>query len=141
MDTLDKLLDTLSERAGSDRKIAPMLGVAFATISAWRTRRAFPEDDQAVKLAELLKMPDEYVLAVVRSERTKSERAKKAWRRIAAQFRDAAVVAVVAVGAAVGALTPSPAQAGFNNSGIGGNGSARADAGLSTHCAAFWALS
>lgn len=123
METLDKLLDRLADKAGSDRKIGPMLGASHAAVSAWRTRRAFPDDEKCRRMAELLKLDNAYVLAIVHGERAKSAEVKAAWRRIAQAF----ATVLLTVGAVA---APSPAEARFDIN----SGGARPGAGLDTHC-------
>lgn len=106
------LLDALRERAGgSDRKAAPLVGVSQATISLWRRGMNYPDDEQALKIADVLQLPPEYVLAAVRADRTSSRKARAVWLRIAEQFGKAATVAALAIGAASFGM-PGPAQAG-----------------------------
>lgn len=110
MQTTIDLVTAIRDHAGSDRKAAPLFGVTQATFSDWRNGDAFPTDDNAIRLAELLNLQDVYVLAVVRRDRATSTRAKNAWQRVAEQFKDAAVVAALAIGTGMIA-SPSPAQA------------------------------
>lgn len=110
MESTRHLLDKLRAQLGSDGKLAAQLGVSQVTVSRWRSP-AFPDlpsDENAVELAKLLDVDPVYVLAVVRADRTKSDETRAAWVRVAERFKDAAVVAAVAIGAAV---SPSPGQA------------------------------
>lgn len=95
MDTLESLLDRLGERTGlADRQIGlQLLKVSHGAVTSWRTRRAFPDDDQAIALADALQLPHEYVLAIVRRERSKSKAARDAWQRIVDTFGRAAALA------------------------------------------------
>lgn len=86
MKTLSEMLDALAARAGSDRKIGPMLGASTQSPSMWRTGRTLPDDDKARRIAELLDLDPAYVLAVIHGERAKSDATRAAWARIAAKF-------------------------------------------------------
>jgi transcriptional regulator with XRE-family HTH domain len=86
MKTLSAMLDALAERAGSDRKIGPMLGASMGAVTQWRTERSYPDDDKARKIAELLDLDPAYVLAVIHGERAKSDATRAAWRRVADAF-------------------------------------------------------
>jgi hypothetical protein len=98
--TTMELVTAVRDQAGSDRKAAPLFGVSQNTFSEWRNGTAFPTDDYALKIAALLQLAPEYVLAIVRHDRAGSQPAKRAWRRIAESFKDAAVLAAVMIGAA-----------------------------------------
>lgn len=111
--SLREMLDALAAKAGSDRKAAPLLGISQVGVSAWRTGRAFPDDDKARRIAELLQLDAAYVLAIIHGERAKTPATRDTWRRIAAQFKDAAVVAALALGAASFGM-PAPAHGAFN---------------------------
>lgn len=110
MKTYLGMIHALSERAGSERKASVLLGISPASFNAWMRGRAFPSDEQAQRLAELLKVDPVYVLALVHGARAKSKETRAAWQRVAEKFRDAAVVAAVAFGAASFGLPP-PASA------------------------------
>lgn len=105
--TFQSILDALRDLAGSDAKAAPLVGIKQSSFSQWRRGHAYPDDEQAMKIAAALKLAPEYVLAAVRADRTGSRAARAVWLRIAEQFGKAAAVAVVAIGAAT--MLPSPA--------------------------------
>lgn len=108
---LSEMLDTLVAREGSERRATAFFDIGQSSFNNWRRGRAFPSDDQARRLAELLKLDAAYVLAVIHGERAKSKETRAAWHRVAEAFKDAAMIAALCIGAAsFGA--PSPAQAG-----------------------------
>ncbi len=111
MESTRAMLDALRARAGSDGKAAALFGVSQVTVSRWRAGRDFPTDEHALKLAELLEVDPAYVLALIRAERAKSSQARAQWQRVAERFKDAAVLAALAVGAASFGL-PTPSSAG-----------------------------
>ena len=111
----EALLDALADKAGSDRKAAPLVGVSQVGISAWRTRRALPDDDKARKIAELLQLDPAYVMALVHAERAKTKETRETWQRIAQAFATV-LVSVAAVG---GLGSPGVAKAGFDITPIG----------------------
>lgn len=122
MQSLNSLLDAVRDRAGSDRKAAPMIGVQQQTVSAYRRGHAFPDDDKARRIAELLQLDPAYVAAVIHAERAKNAETRAMWGRVAEKFKDAAVVAALALGAASFGMPP-PAQAGIShNFNLGTNG-------------------
>lgn len=102
------LLDALRAHAGSDAKAAPLVGVRQSAVSQWRRGHAYPDDEQAMKIAEVLQLAPEYVLAAVRADRTSSRKARAVWLRIAQQFGKAAAVAAFTIGAGI---LPAPAPA------------------------------
>lgn len=98
-----ELVEAIRDQAGSDRKAAALFGITQASFSRWRAGDDFPTDDNAVLIAELLKLDDAYVLAIIRRDRAKSKRAKAAWQRVADAFGKAAAVAAFTVAALGGA--------------------------------------
>lgn len=110
MSSFQDLLNALRQRAGSDAKAAPLVGIKQSSFSQWRRGHAAPDDEQAVKIAEYLQLDPALVLVLVRIERTRSRKARAAWLRVAERFKDAAAVAALAIGAATLGM-PSPAQA------------------------------
>ncbi len=103
-----QILDQLRLVAGSDAKAAPLVGITQPSFSQWRRGHAFPDDEQAMKIAEVLQLAPEYVLAAVRADRTTSRKARAVWVRIAEQFGKAAAVAALAISAGV---SPAPSSA------------------------------
>lgn len=126
MRTTIELVTAVRDLYGSDRKAAVILKVTQATFSLWRNGDAFPTDDHAINLAELLNLDPRYVSAVIRADRAKSDRARSMWHSVAQAFGKAAMLAVIT---AAPFMAPSPAQAGFNN-----NDFSRAGLNGNTHC-------
>lgn len=111
MKTLRDCLIAVRDRAGSERKAATLFGVSNTAFNAWMVGPSVPSDDNAVKLAALLGLDDAYVLALVAAARAKDADMRARWQRVAERFKDAAVVAALAIGAASFGYTP-PAHAG-----------------------------
>lgn len=105
MNTND-FLDAIRLRHGlrSDYMVAKLLDVPTQSVSQWRGGRKTLGDDACMKVAELLELRPEYVLACVAAERARSEAVREAWERAAA-----ALAACLAL--AVGLAVPSPAPA------------------------------
>lgn len=121
MKSTQDFLDALAARAGSDRKAALLVGVSQPVLSEWRTRKKYPSDERAVQIAELLNLDAAYVIAVIQSERAKSEAVRATWGRIAEAFGRAAMLALVA--AAPFAVAPE-ARAGTLHSPFSATGGA-----------------
>lgn len=113
METVVDLITAVRDQYGSDRKAAPALNVTQATFSRWRNGDTSLTDDNALRIAELLKRDPAYVLAIVRHDRTQSEIAKKVWRRVAAQFGKAAALAAFVVAPF---MSPQDSRAAFDTS-------------------------
>lgn len=106
-----RILNALNERTSlSDRKLGPLFGLGEGAVGMWRTGRGFPDEAKAHRIAELLDLDPAYVVAVIGAARAKSKETRAMWQRIAEQFKDAAVIAALAIGAAsFGASTPAEA--------------------------------
>ncbi len=111
----ESLLDALADKAGSDRKAAPLIGVSQVAISAWRTRRALPGDEKSRKIAEVLNLDPRYVCALVHAERAKSPETRSMWQSVAQAF----ATVLIAVGTVGGLGSPGTAQARLDISPIG----------------------
>lgn len=72
--------------AKSSAELARLLGVSRSTLSEWRAERSAPNDDQAVKLAELLGIEAGELLAECGAARAKSPATRAAWERVAAKM-------------------------------------------------------
>lgn len=70
----------------NDAELAKNLGLSRASVSEWRSGKSTPNDDQAVKLAELLGKDAGEILAECGAARAKSPETRKAWERIAAKM-------------------------------------------------------
>lgn len=106
MNSIREIIAAVSAHYGSDIKAAPHFNVSSVTFGRWRNGKDHPSEEHALRMAELLQLDGAYVLALSRHERAKCDAARATWRRIADQFREAAMLAALAVGAAT---------LGFNN--------------------------
>jgi hypothetical protein len=99
MNTVD-FLDLVKRRHNvpSDYALAKLLGVRHQTVSMYRTADSTLGDQTALRVAELLELRPEYVLACVAAERAQVPGVRSAWLRAAQTL--AAGVAVAAVGVA-----------------------------------------
>lgn len=100
----------------SDYKLAQVLGVTKAAISAVRSRGGSISDETAVKIAELTGLPADYCVACAHAERA-SERTRGVWERIAKKAAGAAVA--VLIGAGLLPYSDAP-PAGERAGGVGG---------------------
>lgn len=92
---LDEAIDTGIAKNSSD--LAKLLGVSRSALSEWRAGRNSPNDDQAVKLAELLGKDPGELLAECGAARAKTPETRRAWERIAARMAGATMAGVLAV--------------------------------------------
>lgn len=72
--------------AENDSDIGRKIGATRSAVSSWRSGRRAPDDDQAVKLAELLGKDSGEILAECAAARAKNPETRKAWERIAAKM-------------------------------------------------------
>lgn len=95
--TTIELLDELKSlnNNASDYRIAQILNVNKAAVSKWRNSKGFFEDEVCFRVAELLSMQPEYVVACVHAERSKTPQARMVWTHLAAAFGTAAVFVLV----------------------------------------------
>lgn len=81
---LDELIDAGTVKNDSDT--ARKLGLSRATVSKWRSGDRAPDDDEAVKLAELLGKDPGELLAECGAARAKTPETRRAWERVAARM-------------------------------------------------------
>lgn len=81
---LDQAID--AGVAKSSAELARLLGVSRSALSEWRAERSTPNDDQAVKLADLLGIEAGELLAECGAARAKSPATRAAWERVAARM-------------------------------------------------------
>lgn len=81
---IDEAID--SGVATNSADLARKLGVSRSALSEWRAERSSPNDDQAVKLADLLGKDAGEILAECGAARAKSPETRRAWERIAARM-------------------------------------------------------
>ncbi len=122
MKTTREIVAAVRDLYGSDSKAAPAVGVSQNSFTEWRNGTAFPSDDYAIKLAELVRLDERYVVAIVRRDRAKSDRVRKVWNKIAEGF--------AAVAFTVGVAT----LGGFNNNVFAAPSAPQLDE-ANTHCA------
>lgn len=81
---LDELIEAGTVK--NDSETARRIGVTRAAVSDWRVGRRAPDDDQAVKLAELLGKDAGELLAECGAARAKSPETRRAWEIVAARM-------------------------------------------------------
>jgi len=70
----------------NDAELAKKLGISRASVSEWRSGKSTPNDDQAVKLAEVLGKDAGELLAECGAARAKTNATRQAWERVAARM-------------------------------------------------------
>lgn len=127
MKTIDNYMDIAKEKNGlkSDNKLAHALGLKNASVSNWRTKKAWPADDTMVKLAELAEISPEQGLLELsywRSEGKAKETYNKILTRLTASlaglmivFKSTAANAAIplAQGAMIASAIPSSIVSGL----------------------------
>lgn len=113
MQTYREMLAELVKRAGSERRAAAMFGIAQTSFNNWMRGRSLPDDEQAKKIADVLGLSREFVVARVHRERAKSVEMRETWDKIAAAFGRAAMLALVA--AAPFAVAPEARASGTSH--------------------------
>ncbi len=82
-----KYLDAVKRKYGvSDYGSAPLLGVTKGQISGVRTGKSGFGEKPAVRIATLLNLPPEQVLAHLRAEKAENDELKQLWLNIASKF-------------------------------------------------------
>lgn len=111
MQTTSDFLDAVKAKRGlaSDYALAKLLGITTSGVSAYRTKRTFLGDSQAIHVAELLEMDPAIILAAVHAERAKTEPEKAVWRHVFEKLGGLAACALL--GIALLTLPAQPAQA------------------------------
>lgn len=92
----------------SDYRLHQILGVTKQAISKYRLGQTAPDDAVAIRIAALLDLPPEYVVACIHQERARVAEEKSLWRSIAEKFAGLAAAALLALTLL---LPPPPAQA------------------------------
>lgn len=93
--------------AASDYATAKKLGVTVSTVSLWRTGKGTMSNEMGLKVALILEINADIVLAALQSERAKTEGEKKAWFALFEKLGGIAAAAVLGIMLNV----PNPAQA------------------------------
>lgn len=93
METTIQLYNRAKNAAGakSDYEFAKRLGITRASVSKYVTGKATFDDERAGLIAQILEVDPGYVMACCHAERSKSEKMKGTWARIAAIMLAAAV--------------------------------------------------
>lgn len=115
MQTTNDFLDAVKSKHGltSDYQLAKFLNFRQQRISIYRHHGAF-DDDACITVAQALSLEPSYVMACIAAERTKSEKAKAVWSKLAKRLSAvAAVVLVISLAPALilsTGITPAPLQ-------------------------------
>lgn len=100
---LDELIDQGTVKNDSDT--ARKLNLSRATVSKWRSGDRAPDDEEAVRLADLLGKEAGELLAECGAARAKTPATRQAWERIAARM-------AVTIGLFACVIHPSQSEAG-----------------------------
>jgi hypothetical protein len=108
MVTIQELLSAAKTGAGipSNYRLARVLGVTDNTLNRWQHARSFPDDQAAVRLAEMAGMDPGTVLASMHAQRATSEAQRALWSAMAKRLERAAVAACVVL--SLGVWTGGP---------------------------------
>ena len=87
MKTIDYIETIKKTNNVSYYRIAKMLDVNHSTISGYKNKRRFFDEDTSIKVAELLNINPAIVLADISAERAKKRKTKKIWESIAKTLR------------------------------------------------------
>mgnify|MGYP003704798689 CR=1 FL=1 len=119
MHTTVDLIDAAKAARGiaTDYRLAKILGLTTAAVSAMRVRGGGISDETAEKLADLAGLDAGYVLACAHAERAKSASLKSIWESVAKKAAGAAVAVLIGAGLLPYADTPT---AGERAGGVGG---------------------
>jgi len=107
MKTITELLDLAKTINGikSDRQLATALGKT--SVHQYRTKGVIPEDDTAIRLAELCTMKPETVVALCHMAKAKTPEESNLWKHFYKMAASACLVLVLSAGV----FTPTTAQA------------------------------
>jgi plasmid maintenance system antidote protein VapI len=105
--TTAKFLDDLRAKLGvpSDNKLAAAMGWKRQQVTPYRQNRETFSDQTAVRIAEVLGVRPDYIMACMAFQRAKTPETRKAWERIAAKVAACFVLGIALQGA------PAPAPA------------------------------
>lgn len=98
MHTTIELIEAAKEKLGfaSDGQLARRLDLSRSAISCYRNKSVTLDDSTAEKIAEILEMPPEYVVACMHAERARGTPQRALWERMAKRMATAAAVAIFA---------------------------------------------
>ena len=102
-----QFLDAVKSKYGlaSDYAVAKKLRISQPTVSRYRKKQGYLDDEVALRVAKALEIDAAYVLACAHAERAKGEEMRATWSRIAEKL--GAVAATVFIGVA-GYTVPLP---------------------------------
>jgi transcriptional regulator with XRE-family HTH domain len=92
----------------SDGKAAKALGITRGAYSNWMNKRAIPDDDYVLEIAQAIGLNEGYVAACFHAARAKTPKGQQLWQKIANTFRNSAAVVFVAL---IGISAPTDANA------------------------------
>lgn len=100
MKTTIGFLNDLKSRHGlhSDYGLAKFLGITRSNVSKLMSGQTTLGDENAIKVADSLKIPRPYVLACVHFERAKNDPEKSVWRDIMERFGGVASAVFIGLG-------------------------------------------
>lgn len=95
----NEILDAIKERHSlpSDYAVHKLLGVTYQQISNYRKGKSLMGDEAALKAAELLQLPPDYLLACLHAERSSDQDVQRVWSGLADKLKktSAATTAVI----------------------------------------------
>lgn len=97
--TIEGFLDRLKQKHGSDYAAAKAMGIRQQALSNYRNGRTLPDNIMAIRIADEIGLPRDYVLASVEAERaakTKDPTVVMVWRDMAEKL---GVICLVVTGA------------------------------------------
>ena len=104
----------LAKGIPSNYRLARVLEVPDTTVQRWNTGRNRPDDEMAVRLAEMAGLDAGQVVASIRAERAEPGPMRDLWADVAARLAHAgaaAAVACITVTGSPDALAHAPSQA------------------------------
>ncbi len=97
MKTTVDFLNAVMKKNGitSDNQLSIFLGCTRSSISGYRHKKSFLDDEIAFKVAKLLDLDPGYVLSCIASERARKPELKAAWKHAAEVLQGLAAALVV----------------------------------------------
>lgn len=83
--------------AKNPAEVSKAVGVAEATVSRWRSGERTPTDEEAVRLASLLRKDAGEILAECGAARAKSPETRRAWEKVAARIASYGITACLLI--------------------------------------------
>ena len=97
MKTIDYIETIKKTNDATYYKVAQLLEINHSTISRYRKKERYFDDETCLKVAELLEIDPAIVLADIHAERAKIRKTKDVWEKIATALRATAATAIIAV--------------------------------------------